>query len=117
MVSRKKKDPAQLRTLGLFTGKTPLGEAELELEEIAPEERTGDPRDMVNTAEETAVRWLGLDAFNEGDDVKVAVHPKGHAVLVFVRSGGPNGAPFHTATFKMSAKMWSKLKQLAREDG
>jgi len=122
MVSRKKKDPAALRTVGLFTGKTVLEEAEQELEEAedvteaASWERPNDPKDMVDVAENTAVRWLGLDVFHEGDDVKVAVHAKGHAVLVFVGTHGPKGAPCSTATFKISAAQWRKLKNLARAE-
>jgi hypothetical protein len=110
---RKKADPAALRTLGLFTGKTVLEEAETILEEEAKVSKTGDPRDMVNAAEETAMRWLGLDAFHEGDDIKLAVHAKGHAVLVLVNTS--RGQPYGTITLKLTKTQWSKLKQLARE--
>lgn len=117
-MAARKKDPAVLRTLGLFTGKTPLEEAvaELEAPKDAPqEERTGNPLAMVERQEETAVRWLGLDVFTEGDDVRVAVHAKGHAVLMMVRANAHG--PYHTATLKLSAQQWAKLKKLAREDG
>ncbi len=114
MASRKK-DPAALRTISLFSGKTTLEEAEHELVEEAPEQRSNNPLVMVERSEETAIRWLGLDVFHEGDDVKVAVHPKGHAVLLIVRTD--KGGPFHTASIKLSKVQWSKLKALAREDG
>lgn len=115
MASRKKPDPAALRTLGLFTGKTPTEEAETLLyEPEEPEARSSsDPRAMVEKQEEVAITWLGLDAFHEGDDVRVAVHPQGHAVLMFVRAD-VNG-PFHTATFKLSKAQWGKLRRLAAE--
>jgi hypothetical protein len=116
-VKRSPKDPAALRTLSLFSGKTALEEAELELQgaELLPsEEKTGDPLAMVERQERTAITWLGLDAFHEGDDIRVAVHEKGHAVLMLVRANA--GGPYHTATFKLSRHQWDKLKSLARED-
>ena len=70
MASRKK-DPAALRTIGLFTGKTVMEEAAALAEEEAPEQREAGPRDIESEAEECAIRWLGLDAFHEGDDIKV----------------------------------------------
>ena len=124
MVARtKKKDPAALRTLSLFSGKTVLEEAADQLVEearvIEQEERAErafkDPTAMAEHAEETAVRWLGLDAFHEGDDVKVAVHKGGHAVLVFVRTTGPENVACSTATFKLSKQQWAKLKSLCKE--
>lgn len=125
MASRKKQDPAVLRTVSLFSGKTPLEEAVMLLEVDAVDlsetearaQRTGHPFEMVHEAEKTAVRWLGLDAFHEGDDVKVAVHAQGHAVIIFVNTSGPKGAPYGTSSFKMSKAQWAKLKQLARQEG
>lgn len=114
MVSRKKAH-AELRTLGLFTGKTVLEEAEDALREEEAEQKTGDPTAMVEAAESAAIRWLGMDAFHEGDDVKVAVHPAGHAVLILVRTA-PKGAPYSTVTLKLSRAQWAKLKGLARDD-
>jgi len=121
-LASRKKDPAVLRTLSLFSGKTPLEEAqalvEVDAADLAETEerakRTGHPFEMVHEAEKTAVRWLGLDAFHEGDDVKVAEHRDGHAVLVLVRTGGPAGAPYGAVNIKLSKAQWSKLKRLAR---
>lgn len=116
MAGRKKKDPASLRTIGLFTGKTPLEEAEslaYEVDELE-EAREGGPRDIVRESEDCAVRWLGLDAFAVGDDVKVAVHPKGHAVMMLV-STVKSGAAYGTSTIKLSRAQWSKLKTIVKE--
>lgn len=115
-MARKKKDPAELRILGLFTGKTVLEEAEdLAREEDALTTRADGPRDMVGEAEECAIRWLGLDAFHEkGDDIKVAVHSSGHAVLVLVRAD-VTGAPRGTLTIKLSRSQWAKLKKIATD--
>lgn len=123
MASRKK-DPAALRTLSIFTRRTPLEEVADELEadaddlaeSVAAGRAAKNPLAMEEHAEDAAIRWLGLDVFHEGDDIKVAVHPKGHAVLVLVRKTVV-GSPYSTATIKLSRAQWSKLKQLAREDG
>lgn len=115
MASRKKPDPAALRTIGIFTGKTPIEEAEALVREEAGNERQAGPRDVVAEAEDCAIRWLGLDVFHHGDDVRVAVHPEGHAVLLLVSTGGRLGAPYGTTTIKMSRAQWAKLKRLARE--
>ena len=125
MAARKRKqDPAALRTISLFSGKTVLEEAVQTLEDDAAdlaetearEQRTGHPFEMVHEAEKTAVRWLGLDAFHEGDDVKVAVHPQGHAVLILVRTYGPLGGPYGTVSVKLSRAQWSKLRELSRAE-
>jgi hypothetical protein len=114
-VAARKKDPALLRTIDLFTRKTPLEEAQDILEDEKPSARSADPGDMVEQAEATAIRWLGLDAFHEGDDVKVAVHPKGHAVIVLVSTTAKEGVPYGTSTLKLSRVQWTKLKALARD--
>jgi hypothetical protein len=121
MASRKR-DAAAARTLSLFTRLTPLEEAAAELEggaadladAEARERRTGHPFEMVHEAEKTAVRWLGLDVFHEGDDVKVAVHRDGHAVLVLVRTTGAANAPYGTVNVKLSKAQWSKLRNIAK---
>lgn len=122
MAARKKKDPAALRTIDLFTGKTAFEEAEASLVAEAYEEEERDaranvPRDIVSESEECAVKWLGLDAFHEGDDIKVAVHPKGHAVLMLVNTRAPAGMPiaYGTVTHKLSRAQWSKLKKIVKE--
>lgn len=116
-MASKKKDPAALRTIGLFTGRTPLEEAELTLleePEDVKESREAGERDIVAEAEEGAIRWLGLDVFREGDDIKVAVHPRGHAVVVLVHADSKGGARA-TTQFKLSAAQWKKLRALAKE--
>lgn len=113
MASRKK-DPAALRTVDMFTGMTKLEEAESALKEEAPELRESGPRDFVAEAEECAVRWLGLDAFHEGDDVKVAIHPAGHAVIVLVHTAR-DGSVRSASTHKLSRQQWAKLRILARQ--
>lgn len=115
MAARKKKaDPAAPRTLGLFSGKTVIEEAEALALEEAPQARNfKNPLEMVEHGEETAVTWLGLDAFHEGDDVRVAVHPEGHAVLMLVRTN--YAGPYGTSLIKLSRAQWSKLRKLARE--
>lgn len=113
MAARKRKpDPAVLRTVGLFSGKTVLEEAEQLAAEEEASERTGDPTAMVENAEESAIRWLGQDAFHEGDDVRVALHQSGAAVMVLVSTRG--NAPYATRTFKLTRQQWSKLVSLAR---
>ncbi len=117
-MARRKPDPAVLRTVSMFTGKTPLEEAEDFAREEDDTERPDTPRDMVTEAEDCSIRWLGLDVFHEGDDVRVAVHAKGHAVIMLVRtvpSGVPGGSAYGTTTFKLSRAQWTKLKKLVRE--
>ncbi len=113
-LASRKKDPAALRTLGLFSKQTPLEEASALLADEVQEVRVAGPRDIVAEAEECAVRWLGLDAFHEGDDIKVAVHKGGHAVMVLVSATG-KGAIYGTSTIKLSRTQWSKLKAIANE--
>ena len=113
-MTRKKRDPAQLRTLGLFSGMTPLEEAERELHEEAGDVRSDEPRDLSADAESTAIRWLGSDVFHEGDDIKVAVHRMGHAVVVLVYAD-VNGGARSTVQLKLSKAQWTKLKRLALE--
>ena len=118
MASRKKKDPAALRTLSLFSGKTPLEEAEHDLEVAADAAeqvaRDKNPLDIAEHAEETAVRWLGLDVFHKGDDIKLAIHAKGHGVIMIIRTTEA-GAVYNSSTIKLSKAQVEKLKQLARD--
>lgn len=116
-MAARKKPAAELRTIGLFTGRTTLEEAQLMAEEEAASEltqRTHEPRDLVKEAEDCAVRWLGMDAFASGDDVKIAVHPKGHAVMVLVATT-KDGSVRGTSTIKLSATQWKKLKACVKE--
>ncbi len=113
MASRKKPDPAVLRTIDIFTGRTPLETAEDMAREEASSQRLEGPRDLIHEAEDCAIRWLGLDAFHEGDDIKVAVHPAGHAVIVLVSTRG--NAPYGTSTIKLSRAQWKKLVGLIRD--
>jgi hypothetical protein len=114
-MAAKKKDPAALRTIGLFTGKTVIEEAEAMAREEEQPERADVPRDLPAEAEECAVRWLGLDAFHDhGDDIKVAVHSSGHAVMVLVRAD-VKGAPRGVITIKLSRSQWAKLKAIVTQ--
>ena len=114
-----KKVPADLRTVDMFSGRTRLDEIkekeQAAEEEIVEEERTAkaeDLRTLPEKAKDCAIRWLELDAFHEGDDIKVAVHPEGHAVLVLVSTHGPTKVPYGTTTLKLSRDQWEKLKAL-----
>ncbi len=109
----RKKDPAALRTIGLFTGKTVLEEVEGGLREEAPEHRPSGLRELAAEADENAVTWLGLDAWHEGGDVKVAVHRDGHAVLVLVNASKKD-VVYGTTTVKLSKTQWAKLRGLCR---
>jgi hypothetical protein len=117
MVSRKKA-PADMRTVDLFTGKTKLEEVEDMLAEEAandaPKERlAGNER---FEQEETAIRWLGLDAFDTaGDDCRVALGKSG-AVLMLIDSA-PDGNVRAMREFKLSTKQWKKLCSLTKESG
>lgn len=110
---RRKPEPAELRTIGLFSGKTAVEEAEDLARDEAPQARAP-AGDMVEEDEKAAVRWLGLDTFHEGDDVRVAIHKGGHAVLMLVRTT-KDGTVYGTSIHKLSRQQWAKLKQIARE--
>ncbi len=116
MASRKKPDAATINTIDMFSGKTMLEEKKaLDYEEEERDERSDEPRNIVDESEECAIRWLGLDAFHEGDDVQVAVHPSGHAVMMLVRTTPQLGIPYATMTVKFSRAQWAKLKRIVRE--
>lgn len=120
MAGRKRKvSPAELRTVDMFTGKTPIEAAEEMLREEEPEIRDTSgraPTEIVEMAEDAAIRWLGMDCFHEGDDIKIAVHPKGHAVVMLIRTTkGTHGPAYHSVDFKLSRQQWAKLKKLVRE--
>ena len=110
-VAKKKMEPAVIRTIGLFNGKTLLEEAEAAAQEEAAEARDDGPRSLSEEAEAGAIKWLGLDAFSTGSDIKVAEHTKGHAVIVLV-DATPKGEVYATRTFKLSKPQWSKLRRL-----
>lgn len=88
-----------------------------EAEDLARDEeqeaRPSGPRDIVQEAEDGAIRWLGLDAFHEGDDVRLAMHPKGHGVLVFISTR--RGEPYGTTTLKVSRQQIDKLKKIMED--
>lgn len=112
-MATKRKAKAEDRTIDLFTGKTVAEALEAEALEAA-ETRSSAPRDVVLEAEDGAIRWLGLDVFHRGDDVKVAVHKKGHAVLILV-STTRDGVPYGTATLKLSKQQWDKLRSICNQ--
>jgi hypothetical protein len=110
MASRKK-PPAEVRTIGLFTGLTPLEEAEqaaLEEDPFAPKEEPVS-RTLISN-DETAVRWLGEDFSEEllGDGVRVALGKSG-VVVMLVRKDA------RSVTVKLSHAQWAKLKVIARD--
>lgn len=104
-----------MRTPDMFTGKTKLEEIEdMALEEQVPVVRASDPAAIAEQAQKSAVRWLGLDAFHEGDDVALALHEDGHGVLVFVHKA-KDGTERSSANFKLSRAQVQKLKIIAQE--
>jgi hypothetical protein len=113
-VASRKKLPADMRTVGLFSGKTKQEEVEdMVREEEAAAPRRGDPTAMKEHAEQNAIRWLGLDSFHEGDDVSLALHPKGHGVLIL--TAVKNGKPYRTIQMKVTKDQVKKLKIIAKE--
>jgi hypothetical protein len=104
-----------MRTPDLFTGKTKLEEIEdMVVEEQEPVVRASDPTAIADQAQKAAVRWLGLDAFHEGDDVALALHEDGHGVLVLVAKA-KDGTERASVTVKLSKTQVRKLKTLAQE--
>ncbi len=113
---KRKTSPAELRTLGLFNGsRTPLEEAEDMLHE---EEETAHPhaaRDYDSVKHQmidTTIHWLGMDAFEDGDDVLLAIGPKGDGVLMAVTAAKGN-YPGRQTHVRLSKKQLRKLKNLA----
>ena len=115
MAKRKKVAPAELRTIGLFSGLTPLEEAAnvatADEAKLPPADRSyAGTRDALVSS---AIRWLGLDLFaDDGDDVTLAVHPQGHAVLNVTHGG--KGCPGRTTQVKLSPQHVKKLRELFR---
>ena len=109
-----RKAQAALRTIGLFSGKTALEEAEGLLDAEDHGERKPPPtRDIVAEAEEAAVRWLGLEVNHEGDDIKVALGKNGKAILVLVDTQkSKDGSAYATRSVYLSRQQWQKLKSL-----
>ncbi len=117
MASRKKA-PADLRTVDMFTGRTKLEETRA-IPEASPEDEVREETEvttmsLAEKADNCAIRWLGDDGPPKGDDVKLALHPEGHAVMVLVSSYGPDKAPYGTSTIKLSRVQWMKLVELVR---
>lgn len=115
MASRKK-SPAKERTLGLFNGGLTLAE---EAERSAREEAitikgaTDRSHDGARKdAMDLAVRWLGLDMFEDGDDVMLAIGKRGDAVLIATRSS--KHGPSHQAHIRLSPKQLEKLRQIVK---
>lgn len=116
MAARKKKLPADMRTIDLFTGKTKVEE----VEDMVAEEAANDaPKNRLEgnerfEQEESAIKWLGVDSFDvAGDDLRIAVGKAG-AVLMLIDSTKA-GAVYGMREFKLSTKQWAKLKKLAKE--
>jgi hypothetical protein len=114
VAGRKRKiEPAVLRTLGIFTGLTPIEEAERELaEETAPNELKDRSYDGAKQgAIRDAILWLGMDMFEDGDDIMLAVGRRGDGVLLIV-TGKPGETPSHQAQVRLSPKQLAKLKRI-----
>lgn len=119
MASRKKA-PADMRTIDIFTGKTKLEEVEdmlVEEDEFAKpaNDAPKDRSDPTFEQEETAIRWLGLDGFNVGDDCRVALNGKG-AVLMLI-DAAPDGSVRAQREQKLSRKQWTKLCHIIEHRG
>lgn len=116
MAGRKRKiEPAVLRTLGIFTGLTPIEEAERELREEAASEVKDRSYDASKQgAIRDTIQWLGMDMFEDGDDVMLALGKRGDAVLMIIR-GKPGAPPSHQAQVRLSPKQLAKLKQLVKQ--
>lgn len=114
MGSRKKPAPAELRTIDLFTKLTPLEAAK----QLTDDERAviSRPVDRSFSADQdarvqTAIRWLGLEHFgSDGDDLFLAIGPKGHGVLSVV--SGRGSTPRRTQEIRLSATHIAKLREL-----
>lgn len=108
-----------MRTPDLWTGKTKAQEVE---DMLAEENELAQPKEErkrlePRLAQEAGVtRWLGLtNGPMYKDDVRVAVHPKGHAVLMLINTS--RGEPYSTREILLSRHQWAKLKKIAREEG
>lgn len=115
-LAARKKDQAALRTLGLFTGLTPLEEAERLVRE-EEETRRSEPRyagDMIPTSREAAVRWIGEGQQERGDDIRVIESQAGHAVILLIRGDAP-AHPYSTVNLRLSRRQWTKLKRIVEE--
>jgi hypothetical protein len=115
-MARRKIPLAELRPVDLFTGRTAIKEAEvLLLDEEDRDERPSAARDydsVKGQMAETAIRWLGMDVFEDGDDVLLAIGPKGDGVLMAV-TAGRGICPGRQTHVRLSRKQLLKLKKLA----
>lgn len=111
----RRKPPAEDRTIDLFTGKTKTEEAEdLVREEEFFEERPDGPRDLKAEAMIGAESWTKLDGVNPdhaGDDLRLLVSSKGHAIMVLSNTT-KRGEVYGTRTILISKKQFDKLRKL-----
>jgi hypothetical protein len=100
----------------MFTGRTALEEASTLLEAEDHGDRKPPPvRDIVHEAEELAVRWLGMEQHHDGDDIKIAEHKGGAAVILLIDTQkSSNGSAYATRQFRLSRAQYKKLRQLCR---
>lgn len=107
----RKKSHAIERTISLFSGKTRQEEVEDMVREEETETRSSEARDIVAEAERGNVRWLGLDAFHEGDDIRIAISKSGAAIVMLVDTTRA-GVAYATRSFRLSRKQVQKLKDI-----
>ena len=103
-----------MRTPDLWTGKTKAQEVEDMLAEET--EQPVKTRIEPKLAQEHGVtRWLGLTPGpSYADDIRIAVHPKGHAVVMLINTS--RGEPYSTREIMLSRHQWTKLVKLVREE-
>ena len=114
-MTRRKIPAAELRTIGLFSGRTRLEEvARLEEEERQETRVDAGPRDLGSEMDEAAIRWLGNDAFVQGNDVRLAVRrADGATLLMLVKAAG--GTVISTAMWALTEAQRRKLKSLLQK--
>ena len=107
-----------MRTPDLWTGKTKQEEVE---DMLAEEDELAQPKEErkrlePRLAQEAGVtRWLGLTPGpSYADDIRIAVHPKGHAVVMLINTS--RGEPYSTREIMLSRHQWTKLVKLVREE-
>jgi len=115
-----RKPPADLQTIGIFSGLT-HGE---EVEEIARVATGEDAKDAVKVERDhslseavlseakSACRWLSETSDDHRRAIVVATSPDGGVVISFMRSTSPHATPGAVHNFKISSSEASMLRDL-----
>jgi hypothetical protein len=117
MGARKKKSAAALRTVDMFSGMTPMEEAERVRSEQAPDwgapaaHASRDHTSCQSQMVETAIEWLRTEENDPGDDVSLAIGPSGNGVLSVLHSS-KSGHPSHQAQVRLSSRQICMLRRL-----